>query len=361
MFKIFHIILIFSLQLSDSFSKEDLKNHFAYKIENIDVQATAESANQAQKQAIQEGSLRAFQALLDNFSLKEGVELPDSHRKDIPDLVENYQVRNEKLSRTRYSATLDFYFSPHLVETYIQEKLNIHTPLLPKKSSLNVLVPVFINSQDQLLWDSYNPWLRVWGDLLDKNYGQNFLLPMGDLRDLSDMTVGDAVDHNPEAFRKIIFRYRAQGALLVIATEVPHSQKYKIFVMLVTPDQNFIPIKLPDHLRETSDINPRYTNDLAHFLSQEPPHHDTEAVAEALDITTSVFDLNDWISLKEKLGNLAFIENITIKKVQKEKITFHLTVSGALEDFRQYLKETWGYNLTPTQENAWVLDRTPQL
>src|SRR5579862_2690845 len=126
----------------------------------VKVDATADSAAAARTIARTDGQRRALMEVLERVSGSADLsKLPKLDDQTITDMVDSFEVANEKMSTVRYLADYTFHFHPAKVRRLLRSA-NIAIAEAPAKPV--VVVPVYRNAGTLTLWDDPNPWREAW-------------------------------------------------------------------------------------------------------------------------------------------------------------------------------------------------------
>ncbi|MHA1539326.1 MAG: DUF2066 domain-containing protein, partial [Alphaproteobacteria bacterium] len=198
-----------------------------YRIENIKVDKTSETVTKAKKEALQEGQLKAFEALLKRLLTQAEYSAFSIDEHKIPSFVSSLRIKSEKKSRVRYIAELGVRFNPLKVKKYLKAKGVKFTETIRPKS---LVIPV-LHSRKTYLWSPYNQWLGAWKDLKDQAVLVPIVVPTGTEADRTVLTKKDILSKNITNIKRLMLRYRTKAAFLAIAEQ--NTQVTDVRVILV--------------------------------------------------------------------------------------------------------------------------------
>lgn len=187
----------------------------SYRVDGVTVDATAESAAKARKQALAQGQVKAFDMLLRRLTLRrDHGRLPRRKSKQITNLVDGFEVTSERTSSVRYLAELSYRFKPVQIRKLLRAaKIDfVDAPSRPM-----LVLPVYDGPSGLVLWDDPNPWRGAWSRLTRQGGLVRFVQALGDLSDFQLIDAVQAVEHDPEALTRIAQRYEAGHVLIVYA------------------------------------------------------------------------------------------------------------------------------------------------
>lgn len=187
-----------------------------FVVSGVTVDETAATAAQARETAMAEGQRRAFRQLMERLVPQEqSAQLPRPSAAQLNDLVENFEVEDERSSAVRYIATLTFRFSPDGVRALLRRA---GLPFAETFARPMVMLPVFRADDVPVLWDEPNPWLAAWRALPPEDGLQPLAIPLGDLSDIGNVSAEQAVRGEFERIEAIARRYGAAGAIVAEAS-----------------------------------------------------------------------------------------------------------------------------------------------
>src|SRR5271169_1611814 len=172
----------------------------------VKVDATADSAAAAREVARTDGQRRALAAVIERLSgASEPAKPPKLDDKTITDMVVSFEVANEHMSAVRYVADYTFHFRPSKVRRLVRV---VETPPAdsgsksppdkspgdsgkspgeaagkPSAESGNrtvVVLPVYQNGSNLVLWDDPNAWRTAWSQRPAGAGPGRLVLPLGD-------------------------------------------------------------------------------------------------------------------------------------------------------------------------------------
>src|SRR6201993_1618724 len=136
----------------------------------VRVDATADSVAAARELARVDGQRRALALVIDRLSVStDSAKLPKLDDHTITDMVESFEVANERMSAVRYLADYTFHFRPskvrrlvHVADSASAESGN--KPAVAEGSGKPIVVlPVYRDAARLALWEDPNAWREAWG------------------------------------------------------------------------------------------------------------------------------------------------------------------------------------------------------
>ncbi len=186
-----------------------------FVVRDIFVDATEETTALAREKAFADGRAVAFSQLVSRLAVDSSQLDEDTLTdEDITSLLQAFEVNDERTTTGRYIATLTFAFDPAAVRSLLQSRLVDFTETVSKPV---LVIPVFRSAQGTRLWDSPNPWMDAWLDFFDTERLVPVVVPFGDLADVADISIPEALTGDQESLRKIADRYEAGDAIVALA------------------------------------------------------------------------------------------------------------------------------------------------
>ncbi|MBM3487905.1 MAG: DUF2066 domain-containing protein [Alphaproteobacteria bacterium] len=188
----------------------------AFVIDDVSVSATAETATAARDKAIADGHVAAYQRLVERIVPQaDRARAPLLGTNGVARLVRSFEIDDERRSDVRYTATLRFLFNPEAVRRTLRDA----GITVAEVSSQPVLVlPVLRAEGRALLWEDANDWRAAWADDPSSGDAAQFLVPLGDLADVRDVSAEQAIAGDARRLRAIGNRYGSSAVLVAVAT-----------------------------------------------------------------------------------------------------------------------------------------------
>ncbi|HET8726185.1 MAG TPA: DUF2066 domain-containing protein [Alphaproteobacteria bacterium] len=186
-----------------------------FTVSGVEVDVTAGTSLEAREQAFSRGQRLAFGRLLERFGVDPSRLDPSSLSEvEMAQLLQGFQVTEENTSAGRYVATLTYDFRPQEVRELLRSRA---IDFAETRSKPVVVVPIYQSEFGPRLWDSPNPWLDAWLDLSGQERLVPIVVPFGDLQDVLDVTIEEALAGDSASLQTIADRYGAGSALVAVA------------------------------------------------------------------------------------------------------------------------------------------------
>lgn len=186
-----------------------------FTVSGVAVEKTAATAAAARSEAIAEGQRQAFQRLMRRLipaGAAERVPTPAAGR--LAEFVQDFEVADEKVSTGRYSAKITVRFKPEPVRSMLRAD---NIAFAETASRPVLVVPVYEAGGRSALWDDPNPWRDAWNARLPRDGLVPFILPSGELQDISALSAEQAKALDEARLKAFATRYGAAEAVVGIA------------------------------------------------------------------------------------------------------------------------------------------------
>lgn len=154
-----------------------------YQVDGVALDATAETASLAKKNALATGRLQAFGKLLDRLTLqRDRNKRPRPNVAQLDGLITAIDITGEKTSQTRYLGQLNVTFDRASVRQFLARQ---GLPLSETPARPVLVIPVLSTSAGRDIWSPAN----MWREALTREEAEIRLmplsLPVGDLEDMN--------------------------------------------------------------------------------------------------------------------------------------------------------------------------------
>lgn len=194
----------------------------AYTVEGVEVDVTAKNAVLAREKAMEEAQVKAYQMLAERFLSPE--ELATFKAPDpitVSSLVQDFEVTNEQLSKTRYKGVFTVRFRPNAMKSQMASQGKTYSDVARKPV---LVLPFFERGGDTLLWTETNPWMAAWRNMpADGNVMQPTVVPLGDAADIAQVGDEEGLQYDPMRVQELAGRYGADDVAVLLASTAPTS------------------------------------------------------------------------------------------------------------------------------------------
>lgn len=342
-----------------------LADERVFTVAKYPIEAEAESAVVAKREAMVDGQRGAFHALLKRLvPVTAYKRLPNPKPGDIDAMTRGLNVRSEQNSRTEYLAEIDFRYDPDQVRQYLRRQ---RLPFLERQAPEVLLVPVYRNANTAAPRYLANAggqraWRQAWAELDLDNTLTPVRLAQVKLEIRDDVRRGLA-DGDLSMLRIFQREYGAERFILASAEPDPTGRRLIVSIAGQDAVGAF-------HLKRTYPIEDEdllYSAELATIIGLGILEGRWKAVAAdsnslvaaagpAEDIVFYVryAGFGQWQGLRQRLANLPGVETFDTGTVSARGAEVRMRYAGGLTALRQRLARD---GLPMGQEgNAWVVN-----
>ncbi len=325
-----------------------------FTVEDVKVDVTAANAIEARQQAFEQAQTQAFEELtkrmLSNPQMSDYANLPV---QTISSLVQDYEVKDEKLSAKRYIGTYTFRFRDQAVKRYFSNQGKQYTDV-PSRPIL--ILPFLETSRGPKLWDN-NPWMDAWASNPNLAGGLvPLVVPLGDVSDVSDIGEDEALTYTPRNLRSLVERYGASEAVIAIAKP----EGTGLNIQLYRTDR-----ARPEYVHQTmaravanqseSQLYASGVNKVKEALRQDWKKKtvvDSTQSASSIQAHVSFGSLQEWAGFQRNLQRARGVRNIQLKALSPRDAYIALEFEGTLERLRIALQQVDLVLEQPRVQNA---------
>lgn len=316
-----------------------------FTVRNVAVDVTAGTAAAARESALKDGQARALRRLLARLvSSSARDRLPTIDEATATFLVQDFEVADEKTSSVRYLATLTYRFKAGEVRAYLQR---VGIPYAETVSKPVLIVPVLRSGDAALLWQDPNPWRDAWADSAERDGLVPMIVPFGDLSDMADVSVSQAMGGDEARLGVIADRYGAADSMIAIAD-------YGI-----VPGSNLPGLQITIIRVGATEQNPLILTVAAKAVGEEAKMYADAVVAAAeaieegwreanllrfedrrqLAVTVPLRNLSDWVSVRSRLGRVAVVAGWKLTALTRSAAEVELSLIGDEDQLNQALAQ----------------------
>jgi len=337
-----YILIFIGLISSSSFAEDEI-----FKINNVSVDITDTNSLNAKNNAIIEAKKTAFNLLLERVSMLNDSDILslDISVEDISSIISDFDISNEKFSDVRYKGTFNFNFNPTKTSDFFKEKEISFTSI---KSRPVLIIPIWVgddynrySDSNILLWEDNNLWKTAWSQFPNDSFLVPTKLPLGDITDLQEISIENAISGNIESIEDIKKRYNISDVVVAIAVKKKDGLLINIkrYGSSMVSSQNSIFIEGTDKTYKDilSEGVKKVNNELGRMW-KEKTIVDPNKVSY-IDISVNISSVDELNKIKNLFGNLNLIKNYKENFLTKEKAIFDVYYRGAFYDLKLALAQ----------------------
>ncbi len=309
-----------------------------YSVTGVPVDATAQSAVVAREAARMQGEITAFQLLVERLvPLAERARVPMPQGEALTNMINSFEVEDERTSAVRYLGRYTFRFDPVSVRALL---MAAGVQAITEPGPRTVILPVLDASSGAVLWSGLNPWLELWQRQPPPSPLVLLELPLGDL---DDLTAADApaalLGIQPEGLQSLMARYDSSRVVTVAlrpeAEEVTADGPLSLRV--IQHEAGLPPMEVLSAVPPAGSVEDRLVlaGQAAVVAIQGLPGSGmppamTAPAAEVL-VSVPLSSLQEWVGLRQKL-QMAGIRAVSVRSlsVTQAKINLGYDLAQAL-------------------------------
>jgi Uncharacterized protein conserved in bacteria (DUF2066) len=344
----------------------------------VKVDATADNAAAAREMARIDGQRRALATVIERLSgASEPAKPPKLDDKVITDMVASFEVANEHMSAVRYVADYTFHFRPskvrrlvRVVETPPGESGSKSPPDKnpgdkspadsggkspaeggkPPVESGNramVVLPVYRNGSNVVLWDDPNAWRTAWSQRPAGSGLGRLVLPLGDAGDLAAIDAEKAGSGRPEALTAIAQRNSGSEAVVALATARRQGDKlagldvavkrYRYGHLVDTQGSSFA----ADPAESEADFLRRAADSVAAEIESSAKRNAGARSDQpaSLAVSVPITSLGEWVRVRDRLASVSVIRKIDLLSLSRQEARIEVKYVGSQDQLKSSLAE----------------------
>jgi len=335
---------------------EDQGNSFSATVK---VDATADSAAAARELARIDGQRRALGLVVDRLSgSSDNPKLAKLDDKAITDMVESFEVANERMSAVRYIADYTFHFRSSKLRRLVRVAETPPAegggkPTLPEgsgkptvsesSSKPMVVLPVYKDSTTTALWDDPNPWREAWAQRSGDAGAVRVTVPLGDASDLAAIDAGRAESGRSDALAAIAQRNGGDDAIVALATARRQGDKLAGLDLSVKWYRSG---RLSDTQANSVDALPgesegdllrRAADAVAAGIAGGARKNPGQQAILAASVPIS--SLSDWVMVRDRLASAAAVRRVDLLSLSRQEAKIQIRYVGSAEQLKSSLAE----------------------
>jgi Uncharacterized protein conserved in bacteria (DUF2066) len=307
----------------------------------VKVDATADNAAAARTLARHDGQQRALMEVIEHLSgTTDQTKLSKLDDKAITNMVNSFEVANEKMSAVRYLADYTFHFRPAKVRQLLR---NAGIAFSSSPGKPVVVVPVFRDGEKNVLWDDPNPWREAWTQLPAVSGPTPLSVPLGGLADVNAIDATQARSGDAQALTAIAQGNDADEALVAVATAQRQGDKLsgldvslKRYRLGQLTNSQTTSIAINPGESESDFLNRAVAAVAADIEHGIPPSSNKEA---SLDAVVPIASLGDWVAMRQRLVAVPGIHKVDLLSLSRQQAKIEIKYTGSPDQLKSSLAE----------------------
>ncbi len=309
----------------------------AYTVEGVDVDVNAADAMRARQQGLSEARRKAAKMLVERMvAPEERGRVPALDDARLESMVRGIEFLRERSAPNRYIATLNVVFSPDAVKAWLGQagvKLAAETVSRPA-----LVIPLWKGRSGVEPLDNRNPWREAWQALDTAASAVPVTVVRGDQLDRSAVSAEEAYVGDVSALSRLNERYRTPT----------------IVVAVVEGDKDSGPLIVGGLRYDTqtgarSEIAKVPVQDAGQLADAAKKMHAAldqqwRGVAvvrrdsqDTLDVFVPIRALGDWVQVRQRLGGVPAVKNVTVRTLEADRAELRLEYFGTTEELQRTL------------------------
>jgi hypothetical protein len=316
----------------------------------VKVDATADSAVAAREAARIDGQRRALNAVIERLSGSAEAKPPKLDDRAITDMVDSFEVANERMSAVRYTADLTFHFRPAKVRRLVrvvepastESSGEANKSSTPASSRSIVILPVYRDGANTVLWDDPNSWRTAWAQRSGGFETARIILPLGDAKDLAAIDADRAEEGQAQALTAVA--QHNGGSEVAVASATARRQAGQLGGLEVSI-KRYRSGRLIDTQAKSFDANPgeseadllrRAADAVAAEIESgaRPARPDQQA---SLAATVPLASLGEWLQVRSKLTSVASIRKVDLLSLSRQEARIEVKYIGSQDQLKSSL------------------------
>jgi len=320
----------------------------------VRVDATGDSVAAARELARVDGQRRALVLVIDRLSgTPDSLKLPKLDDKAITDMVESFEVANERMSAVRYLADYTFHFRPSKVRRLVHStesapaEANSGPPAAEGGGKPLIILPVYKDSGGTVLWDDPNAWREAWGRRSADSGLIRLTIPLGDASDLSIIDAGRAEAGNPDALTAIARRNGGDEAIVAVATarrdgdnlvglelSIKRYRSGRLVGTHGTTLDAYPGEDTRDFLKRAADT---ISGEIASNSKKNPSaSYDQQA---SLAASVPIESIGEWVRVRDRLASVQAVRRVDLLSLNRHEAKIRIKYVGSSDQLRSSLAE----------------------
>lgn len=329
----------------------------AYTVRGIEIDATAGTTSDAQRQAMTSGQIRAAETLIRRLTLSEDrmeADIPPMAAETAAGLIAGLQISDEQRSATRYRGVLRVEFDRRAVGAYLS---GLGLPYVESQASPVLVVPLLDGDGGRQLWGG--PWSDAW----ERGGFDTALTPFITLGSRTDsegaplgrrlISVSEASDLDRDALGALAQAYGVNAVAVVVARRGGDAVR-AAGAILEFADQGAVREDLPSVAASGgfSDAARRLVERREETWKRASVVRGGEAAE--LEITVLFDSITQWLALQRAVAGASLIGDARLDALSRTGAAMTLTHRGTRAQLGSELAAR-GARLEQDEELGWTV------
>lgn len=322
---------------------EPLPPRDPFLIEAVPVDASGPNTVAARERGLDQGRMAAYRRLIRRLLPVEAqAAVASLSQSEVIDLVQEFSVANERSSAVRYLADLTIKFNPSSVRALFGSR---QVPFAEIPSRALVIVPVtrLDAAAPAMVWGDPDPWLAAFARLPPSDGLVPLLIPLGDMSDISALTVEQALSGDVDALRSFAAARGADGAIVAVVETSPETpDAVQVTVSEFRNGGGRFDTTIATAGRGLSLLDPALDQAAAATLREVEEAWKRRTMLEVgvageIVAISDIAALADWLTLKTKLRNVPIVTRVDLQAMTRNRVQVAVAHAGTTDQLRAAL------------------------
>lgn len=351
------LVVVLTLAAARAWAAADV-----FIVRDVAVDMEAETSAAARDEALAAAQRTAFLRLLHRLvPSREYSRLPDPAAARINDYVLGIEIQSERASAVRYIADVTVTFKADQIRRLLRGR---GIPFAETRSKPILVLPIYETGGDILLWEQPNPWFEAWAGRPAGGGLTSVLAPLGDLSDISLVTLEHAQSGDTKAFQALADRYGAGSVLVATArlegafgAEPPVLQLNGVWYRPGSQELTVVDRVAAAPDQAEADLFKEGARRLAAFVEEAWKEQNLLRFdsADTLTAVVPLQRLEDWVEVQRRLASIAFVQSSALLSLSRSEAKVLLRYIGDTEQLAVALAQS---DLSLERNGtSWILTR----
>ncbi len=310
----------------------------SYTIGGIDVDASGADAIKAREQGIQEAKRKAVRQLVDRLvAAEDRGRVPPLDDARLNDMVRGVEFVRERSVPNRYIATLNVVFAADQAKAWLAAS---GARIVETVARPALVIPLWKGPAGLEPLDSLNVWREGWRTLDTVGSAVPVTVLRGDQIDQNALTAEEAYVGDVAALARLNERYRAPTIVVAIVEGDKDAGSLTVGGVrydMQTGARSEIAKTTVDGAGQLAEAAKKVHTQLdEQWRNIAVVHRDSQ---DALDVTVPIQALGDWVQVRQRLGAVPAVKNVTVRSLEADRAELHLEYFGTSEELQRVLAQ----------------------
>lgn len=309
-----------------------------FTITGIDVDVMGPDAIKAREQGIREAQGKAVKLLIERMVAPEDrSKVPPLGAGQLDTMVRGVEFANERTASNRYIATLSIVFAADPVKAWLAQG---GISVVETVARAALVIPLWKGRNGVEPLDDRNPWRDAWTKLDTTASAVPIRVVRGDQIDQDAVGVEELFVGDVSALARLNERYNAPT--VIVATVEGSRDGGPLSIGGIRYDAQ---TGARSELGRQSVAGVAQLDDAAKQMharleqawrSVATVRRDSQAT---IDVMVPIRTLGDWVQVRQRLGSVPAIKNVTVKTLESDRADLKLEYFGSAEELQKTLAQ----------------------